>query len=106
MAGKANWRVNGDLRARVKLRDAMTDNCSYQVYLENKWCEEKPQCVYYCTGQNILAGLSASASEIGLVVGIRARAWHSASEHNALKQQESVLLHCWSEALGAHFEKQ
>ena len=31
----------------------------------------------FLTDQNILAGLSASASEIGLVFNIRVRAWHS-----------------------------
>ena len=66
----------------------MIDSSRYQGYLRNQWSEEKPQCVYYCsflTGQNILAGLSASASEIGLVFSIRARAWHRT--HNALNSK-------------------
>ena len=80
MAGATNWRLSGDLRARVKLRDAMFNSCGYQGYLKNQCYRERTQCAYYCsllTGQNILAGLSASASEIGLVFNFRARAWHT-----------------------------
>ena len=83
MAGAANWRLSGALKARVKLRDAMFKSCGYQGYLKNQCCQERPQCAYYCsflTGQNILAGLSASASEIGLVLNFRARAWHCTFE--------------------------
>ena len=83
MLGAPKWRVSGDLRVRVKLRDAMIDSCKWQGYLRNQFCQKGPQCVYHCsflTDQNILAGLSASASEIGLVFGFRARAWHSTSE--------------------------
>ena len=29
MAGEVNWRVRGDLKARLKLREAMMDACGY-----------------------------------------------------------------------------
>lgn len=80
MVGAPKWRVSGALRARVKLRDAMVDSCKCQRYLRNQLCHKGSQCVYHCsflTDQNILAGLYASASEIGLLFNIRARAWHS-----------------------------
>ena len=96
----------------MKLLDAMIDSCRYQGYLRSRWCSKRLQCVYYCsflTGQNILAGLSASASEIGLVRNFRARAWHSTSDRYAwmeTPQDRCFTTHSYSYTLSSGHQGQ